>query len=96
MSNTIIRLAFRFALFFLFSCFSSTGSGSVRRRPSLRRRSRRTGVRHDGYVGAAAVLHLRLLDVRHAHPHRHLRRDQHRHVLLPALRRGLPLVRTVN
>lgn len=61
------------------------GGRSIRRSPAVRSRSCGAGVRDDRNVGAAAVLHLRLPHVGHGHPHRHLRRDQHRHVLLPAL-----------
>ena len=88
-ASSFCSILFRFRRFLFFSC---TGGGSVRWRAPLWSRPGRAGVRDDGHVGAAAVLHLRLPDVGHAHPYRNLRGDQHRHVLLPALRRGLPLV----
>lgn len=70
-----------------------SGGCSVRGCAAFRRCAGGAGVCHDGHVGTAAVFHLRLPDVRHANPHHHLRRDQHRNVLLPAVLGGLPLVR---
>lgn len=39
------------------------------------------------------LLRFRLLVCGVLHPHRHVRGDHHGYVLLPALQRGLPLVR---
>lgn len=44
-------------------------------------------------MGAAVLLHLWVLDVGHDHLDGYLRGDQYRHVLLPAVLGGLPLVR---
>lgn len=90
---TSIFCLFLHNLRFTLPSWPRSGGRSLRRRAALRGRAGGACVRHDGHVGAAAVLHLRVLDVRDAHPHRYLRRDQHRDVLLPALLRGLPLVR---
>mmetsp|Transcript_42460 Transcript_42460/g.105740 ORF Transcript_42460/g.105740 Transcript_42460/m.105740 type:complete len:342 (+) Transcript_42460:1207-2232(+) len=63
-----------------------------RRRAALRRRLHRALLHPFVHLAPPVLLCLRLPAAGLHHPHHNMRRNHRRHVLLPALRRGLPLV----